>query len=180
MRTSWAWMLVGVGIVAAGCSTAPPKQAHEVDPEPYEGGKDDIEQPGVSDAPGADAPIKGRSSDTPTTPAPPGMEGLDEDQKAQIKVALRRGSSKAAQCPSVVKGAPPGKGEVQVVFDGEKGRATDVVVGSPWAGHDVEDCIKRAFVGEIVLPFDGGNRTISQDVELKAAASAAADPKKPK
>lgn len=179
MRTSWAWVLVGVGCVAAGCSTAPPKQANEVD-QPYEGGKDDIEQPMISsDAEGADAPDKGRSGDTPTTPAPPGMEGFDEDQKAQIKVALRRGSTKAGECPTVVKDAPLGKGEVQVVFDGKKGRAVDVIVGSPWSGHEVEGCIKRAFIGEIVLPFDGANRTIGQEVELKAAAKApAADPKK--
>jgi hypothetical protein len=170
-------MLVGWGCVAAACSTAPPKQAHEVDAEPYEGGKDDIEQPGISDAPGPEAPLKGRSSDTPTTPTPPGMEGLDEDQKAQIKVALRRGTAKAAECPNVVKNAPLGKGEVQVVFDGTKGRATDVVVGAPWSGHDVEDCIKRAFIGEIVLPFEGGNRTIAQEVELAASAKAPADPK---
>lgn len=178
------WML-GValaiaGASAVGCSTKPPKQAGEDDAfgaQPYEGGKDDIDQPGVGRS-DPTAPEKGRSSDTPTTPAPPGMEGLDEDQKAQMKVALRRGAAKAAECPGVVKNAPTGKGEVQVVFDGQKGRASDAIVGAPFAGTDVESCIKRAFVGEIVLPFEGGNRTISQEIELKAAKPAAPDPKK--
>ena len=118
MKTSWT----GAGIALAacvslfGCRTPPPAQAD--DPPPvYEGGKDDIDQPMVSDKPGPDAPEKGRSSDTPTTPTPVGMEGLDEDQKAQFKVALRRGTAKAAECPGVVKDAPTGKGEVQVWRD---------------------------------------------------------------
>jgi hypothetical protein len=179
MRTSWAYgMVVGVAWLAmAGCGAKPPTQAEdEFAPPGYEGGKDDIEQPGVTEDP--EAVDKGRSSDSPTTQAPPGMEGLDEDQKAQFKVALRRGTTKAAQCPGVVKNAPLGKGDVQVVFDGKKGRVDDALVGSPWAGTEVEGCIKRSFIGEIVLPFDGPNRTLSQEVELKAGAAPAADPKK--
>ena len=39
--------------------------------------------------------------------------------------------------------------------NGKKGRATDVQVGPPWAGTDAESCIKRAFIGEIVVPFEG-------------------------
>src|SRR5438094_453243 len=48
-----------------------------------------------------------------------------------------------------------GEGEVKVTFDGKKGRATDVSVGPPWAGTEMESCIKRSFVGEIIVPFDG-------------------------
>lgn len=184
MRTSSTrQVLLGVGIAAllgSGCSTKPPKQAGDdaFGATSYEGGKDDIDQAEVARA-DPNTPDKGRSSDTPTTPTPQGMEGLDEDQKDQMKVALRRGASKAAQCPGVVKGAATGKGDVQVVFDGQKGRASDAIVGSPFAGTEVESCIKRAFIGEIVLPFEGGNRTLTQEVELKAVAPAA-DPKKKK
>jgi hypothetical protein len=180
MRTERAWpiVLAAMGCFATACKVPPPAQADEVDQPAYEGGKDDIDQPMVSDKPGPDAPEKGRSGDTPKTEAPPGMEGLDSDQIAQIQVALRRGTAKAAECTGVVKNAPTGKGEVQVEFDGQKGRATDVTVGSPWAGTDAEGCIKRAFIGEIILPMDG-KRSISQEIELKAGgAKPAADPKK--
>ncbi len=44
---------------------------------------------------------------------------------------------------------------MKVTFDGKKGRATDVTVGTPWAGTGVESCIKRSFIGEIIVPFDG-------------------------
>ena len=143
MRTSSTrQVLLGVGIAAllgSGCSTKPPKQAGDdaFGATSYEGGKDDIDQPEVARA-DPNTPDKGRSSDTPTTPTPQGMEGLDEDQKDQMKVALRRGASKAAQCPGVVKGAATGKGDVQVVFDGQKGRASDAIVGSPFAGTEVD------------------------------------------
>jgi hypothetical protein len=179
--------VLGVGMalaLGAGCKTAPPKQAGEDDPvgsdpasTPEDGGKSDVEQPGLSDP--SNNLEKGTSGDTPKTPDPVGMEGLDEDTKAQFKVALRRGKDKAAECSSVVKSAPAGKGEVQVTFDGKKGRATDATVGSPFAGTEVESCIKKSFIGEVVIPFDGAARTVSQEVELKATAPAAPDAKKP-
>lgn len=81
--------------------------------------------------------------------------GLSADQKAQLDVALRRGAAKAATCSTVVPDAPHGQGEVIVTFDGKKGRSVDARVGAPFAGTRAEACIKRAFVGEIVMPFDG-------------------------
>jgi hypothetical protein len=183
MRTSWSVVLLAVGCFSfvpagVGCKVPPPAQADEVDQPAYEGGKDDVDQPGVTETPAEKETAGGRSGDTPTTAAPPGMEGLDEDQKAQMKVALRRGTAKAAECVNVVKGAPTGNGDVQVEFDGVKGRATDVTVGSPWAGTDVEGCIKRAFIGEIIMPMEG-KRSVTQEIELKPpGAKPPADPKK--
>ena len=72
-----------------------------------------------------------------------------------MEIALRRGGDKAGNCDRVVPGTATGEGEVKVTFDGKKGRATDAVVGAPWAGTDAESCIKRAFIGEFVVPFDG-------------------------
>ena len=72
-----------------------------------------------------------------------------------MEIALRRGGDKAANCASVVPGSAKGEGEVKVTFNGKKGRATDVSVGPPWAGTDAESCIKRAFIGEIIVPFEG-------------------------
>ncbi len=73
-----------------------------------------------------------------------------------MKIALRRGGDKATNCYRAANKVPAGEGEVKVTFDGEKGRAVDVTVPAPWAGLDiVEACIKRSFVNEIVVPFEG-------------------------
>jgi hypothetical protein len=82
-------------------------------------------------------------------------DDLNDAQKEQMEIALRRGGDKAANCAVVVPDAPRGEGEVKVTFDGKKGRAIDVLVPAPWAGTATESCIKRAFVGEIIVPFDG-------------------------
>lgn len=82
-------------------------------------------------------------------------DDLNEAQRTQMEIALRRGGDKAANCTSVVPTAAKGEGEVKVTFNGKKGRATDVAVGAPWAGTDAEQCIKRAFIGEIIVPFEG-------------------------
>jgi hypothetical protein len=108
--------------------------------------------------------------------------GLNEDQTKQMEIALRRGGDKAANCAEVVAGAPTGEGDVEVVFDGQKGRVTDVTVGAPFAGTAVEACIRRSFVGEIVLPFDGEPKSVPYKVKLgkKGAAAPAPAPDKKK
>jgi hypothetical protein len=99
-----------------------------------------------------------------------------------MKVALRRGGEKASNCSEVVADAPTGEGEVRVVFDGQKGRATDVIVGPPWAGTPAEACIKRAFIGEIVLPFEGEPLEVPYSITLppkKGGGAAPAEKKSP-
>jgi len=108
---------------------------------------------GASPAPKKRAP-SGDSDTKAIDPNDP-LAKLDDDQRDQIKVALRRGGEKAAQCNAVTGANVTGEGEVQVVFDGKLGRCTDATMGSPFAGTPVEACVKRAFVGEIVLPFEG-------------------------
>jgi hypothetical protein len=107
----------------------------------------------------------------------PKEDPLTEDQKAQMEIALRRGGDKAANCASVVADAKPGEGEVKVTFDGKKGRATDVAVGAPWAGTPTEACIKRAFIGEIIVPFEG-ELEVPYTVKIGGKAEPAKDPKK--
>jgi hypothetical protein len=134
------------------------------------------------DEPAADAP----SASTGDTEAPAASEpaadqggGFSEAQEQQMIIALRRGGEKAAQCVDVVPDAPGGEGEVEVLFDGQKGRVTDATVGPPFKGAPVEACIRRAFVGEIVLPFDGPPKSVPYSVKLVAKkASAPADAKK--
>jgi hypothetical protein len=105
-----------------------------------------------SDEPKADKPEK---ADKPDKSSSKKDDDLNDAQREQMEIALRRGGEKAGNCDKVVPGTPTGEGEVKVTFDGKKGRATDVQVGPPWAGTAAEQCIKRAFVGEIVVPFDG-------------------------
>ncbi len=80
---------------------------------------------------------------------------LNQEQEAQMVVALSRGEKKAANCSQVVDNAPTGEGVVKVTFDGKIGKATDAEVLAPFAGTAVESCIKRSFIGEYCLPFEG-------------------------
>ena len=106
-------------------------------------------------------------------------DDLNEAQREQMEIALRRGGDKAANCTSVVPTAAKGEGEVKVTFNGKKGRATDVSVGPPWAGTDAEGCIKRAFIGEIVVPFDG-TLEVPYTVKVGKGGDDKADKGKPK
>jgi hypothetical protein len=83
---------------------------------------------------------------------------LNADQVAQMEIALQRGQSKARNCFTVVGLPVQGDVGVDVVFDGQKGRITDVTVRPPYADAASASCIKRAFVGEIIVPFDGPSR----------------------
>jgi hypothetical protein len=162
-------------LFAAGCG-GPPKQANSED----EFGKS-------SDTPSSPPPSGGDSDAKPASggDAAPAGGGdasggrLNKDQEAQIAVALRRGRDKAAQCPDVVPNAPTGDANVKVTFDGKKGRSVDASVDAPFAGTPIEACIKRAFIDEIVLPFDGGNLDRSTTVKIAAKGAPAPD-KKPK
>jgi hypothetical protein len=113
--------------------------------------------PSASASADADATEKPKWNDKSEKAPPPSADegALNDAQKEQMEVALRRGGDKAANCSTVVPDAVKGEAEIKVTFDGKKGRATDVAVGPPWAGTDAESCIKRAFIGEIVVPFDG-------------------------
>jgi hypothetical protein len=146
-----------VAVCAAGCAGAP-KQA---------GDADNFDATPTATPAGSDPSPPERHSSGKDEP-------LTEDQKAQMEIALRRGGEKAANCASVVPDAARGEGEVKVTFDGKKGRATDAVVGSPWAGTAAESCIKRAFIGEFVVPFDG---QLEVPYTVKLPPKAEADPK---
>lgn len=108
-----------------------------------------------------------------------GSGDLSDDQKAMIKVALRRGGDKAAQCATSVSDAKTfGEGEVQVTFDGQIGKITEAVVGSPFAGTEMESCVKRSFMNEYALTFDGPPLTVPYSVKIQKKATAAPPKKK--
>ena len=53
-------------------------------------------------------------------------------------------------------------------------------MGAPFAGTPIEDCIKRAFIDEVLVPFEG-ELTVPYmvKIEAKAAVDPKKDPKKP-
>jgi hypothetical protein len=141
-RLAWPTLtlMLGGGAAVTGCGAAEPK--------------DNFDQTLLAQANGTaptDTPKESERSSAKDAKA----DDLNDDQKAQMEIALRRGGDKAANCGSVVPDTARGEAEVKVTFDGKKGRAVDVQVGAPWAGTDAESCIKRAFVGEIIVPFEG-------------------------
>ena len=142
----------------AACASAPPKQ---------QGDNNTFTQPTKTDS----SEASGASGEAPAESG-----GLNEEQKQQMEIALRRGGDKAAQCPTStgIEDVPRGKGEVKVVFDGQKGRVTEVTVGPPWAGGAIESCIKRSFIGEIVLPFEGEPLEVPYTIELPAVRTGTA------
>jgi hypothetical protein len=156
-----AW-LVSLGLPAA-CGGSQPKQAGE---------ENNFDQ-----TPGGTPSDPGEGS----TPAAPSEGGgaLSEDQKKQMEIALRRGGDKASQCGSVVTDAKIGKGDVEVTFDGQKGRIVDVSVGAPWSGTPAEACIKRSFIGEIIMPFEGEPKAVPYTIELVDKKAGASDAKTP-
>lgn len=156
-------------LAASACSGAKPKQAGE--DYNFEQAHSDEAAPAETESP----------SDAEASASQDSGGGLNDDQKKQMEIALRRGGDKASNCAEVVPSAPTGEGEVKVVFDGQKGRVTDVLVGPPFAGTPAEACVKRAFVGEIVLPFDGEPLEVPYTVKLpaKKTGGASSSTKKP-
>jgi hypothetical protein len=152
------------GLAACGGSTPPAEDASIIGDGP-------APTPAAPDTPAEGASGEGSGE---------GASDLNEGQKEQMMIALRRGGEKAANCGQVVADTKTGKGEVEVTFDGQKGRITDVSVGAPWAGTPAEQCIKRSFVGEIVLPFDGDPKAVPYTVEIPDKKAAATPPPKKK
>ena len=141
LRRTWGPSLLALSVAA--CAGSQPKQAGEgdnFDPSPS----------GSAAADSAPAPKWNSKSETHAS-----KDDLTPENKQQMEDALARGGRKAAQCASVVDDAARGEGEVKVTFDGKAGKIVDVAVGAPWAGTDAESCIKRAFVGEYSLRFEG-------------------------
>lgn len=93
---------------------------------------------------------------------------LNEFDEVMGDMILKRGARKAQQCATAGEKPPKGKGSVDVVFDGNKGRIVDVKITDTFGGasDDGLNCIRNAFVGEIVPPFKGGSKVVPYTLEL--------------
>ena len=137
-----------VGALLSACAGSPKQVGDENNwdaPPPPKKTSDDGDSSGGSSS--VEEPTKWTGASEP--------KKLNEDQEKQISIALTRGEKKAANCSQVVENSPTGEGAVKVTFDGKIGKATDAEVLPPFAGTPVETCIKRSFVGEFCLPFEG-------------------------
>ncbi|MBI4955174.1 MAG: hypothetical protein HY908_24335 [Myxococcales bacterium] len=96
----------------------------------------------------------------------------DFDQKMAddiVKRAIRNAQGCTAALDKTAKSA-----EVGVVFDGEKGRITDVALdGFSGISEQGLQCIRNAFTAEVLPPFAGGKKTVKYTLELPAVAPAA-------
>jgi hypothetical protein len=144
---------------------APPKQFgddNSWETKPAKSSSDSTDTSSNSGTSSSDAPPKEK-----WTGAAEPMK-LNEDQEKQISIALTRGEKKAANCSQVVDNAPTGEGAVKVTFDGKIGKAVDAEVLAPFAGTPVETCIKRSFIGEYCLPFEGEPLVRKHSIKLPA------------
>jgi hypothetical protein len=103
--------------------------------------------------------------------------GFDEDM---AKIVLERGRKQAVQCPNVAKDTPTGEGDLELVFDGKSGRIVDVGLGSTFsAGSSAgQECIKNAFLGQIVTRFEG-KKKMSFTLKIERAPETDGKKKKP-
>lgn len=155
-------LAVAVSALVSACG-AQPKQVGDdygFDSQPPKPSSDSSDSSSDSSSTTVEEPTKWTGAAEPMK--------LNEDQEKQISIALTRGEKKAANCSQVVDGAPTGEGEVKVTFDGKIGKATETEVLPPFAGTVVETCIKRSFVGEYCLPFEGEPLVRRHKIKLPA------------
>ena len=101
--------------------------------------------------------------------------GFDPDM---AKIVLERARRQAVQCPAVAKDTPVGEGEIEVVIDGRTGKIIEVMLGTTFtAGSPTgQACLKNAFIGQIVTPFQG-RKTVPFTLNIPAAPAPEKDPK---
>jgi hypothetical protein len=109
---------------------------------------------------------------------------MNDEQKDSIRGAIKTGTDSSKQCfASVPNAKTTGEAEVKVTFDGSTGHVSGVDVGAPFAGSELESCIKQAFNTQIVLKFDGPPLTVPAQIKIenpknvKPATSGSAAPK---
>lgn len=102
--------------------------------------------------------------------------GLHFDEEA-AQIVLKRGARKVGDCAK--EGAVSGEGEITAIFDGPKGRIVDVELGYTFGDGSErgQKCIKNAFIGEIIPPFDG-TKKMPWKISIVEAAEEGGETKK--
>lgn len=132
----------------------------------------------VSENPYGDGPPKHVDE---TTSGGGATGDMNDEQKDSIRGAIKTGTDSSKQCfLSVPNAKTTGEGEVQVTFDGKSGHVSKVEVGPPFAGSELEACIKKAFDTQIVLTFEGNPLTVPATVKIEKPKTDTKPDTKPK
>lgn len=124
------------------------------------------------------------SSETNDTPPPAtskpkgGVASLNPEQREMLELVLARGERYAKDCANSVPGGKGGKGDLEILFDGKVGKITEVTVGAPWAGTAMEPCIKKSWVGQMFVPFEGDSLAVPYELTIPEPTAAKPDTKK--
>jgi hypothetical protein len=125
------------------------------------GSKDDPKKSDPKkDEPKKDEPKK----EEPKKDEPKAAGGGGEFDRGAASAALGGAAGAAKGCKK--PDGPTGSTKVQVTF-APSGKATQAVVGAPFAGTPVGSCIASAFKGVSVPPFSGAPITVSKSVSIK-------------
>jgi predicted Zn finger-like uncharacterized protein len=100
----------------------------------------------------------------PKKEEPPAAGGDAPFDRGAASAALSGAAGAAKGCAKA--DGPTGSTKVQVTF-APSGKATQAVVGAPFAGTSVGSCIAGAFKGARVPPFSGAPVTVSKTVSIK-------------
>lgn len=118
------------------------------------------------DDPKKDDPKKDdpKKEDPKEEPPAAGGGGDAPFDRGAASAALGSAAGSAKGCKKA--DGPTGSTKVQVTF-APSGKATQAVVGAPFAGTSVGSCIASAFKGARVPPFSGAPMTVSKTVNIK-------------
>jgi hypothetical protein len=89
-----------------------------------------------------------------------------EISRERVVDALMRAEERVSECRAA--GGPTGPGHVDITFS-LNGEARDVVLGPPYGGTGVGECIVKIFRGAVVPEFDGTPVTVGKDFILRSA-----------
>ena len=109
------------------------------------------------------------------------ISGLNDEQKDQLRNALKKGGENAVICGKSVPGNKTfGEGEAQVTFDGATGHVSEVTLSAPFAGSEIEKCMKQSFMAEYSLRFDGPPITVPYPLKVEKPGGDTKTPPKKK
>jgi hypothetical protein len=144
----------------------PPKQADTVADEKAKQEKEDKDLPKGWSGPStpSPSPTPGAAPNATSTPDFAAKGTFDEEQ---VTVIMARAAKNAHTCVEVAgKNQPHGQATVAVTFSGSKGRSTAATIDAPFDGTQIGQCATRAFINQIISPFEGMDVTRSYKVDL--------------
>jgi len=166
---SLAWLLA---LFVAGCNDS----MHVRSPSSEEAPPAGPTAEAATEAARPESPERKARTEPAADAATEDPSGFDPDM---AQIVLKRGQKQAVQCPSVAKDTPVGEGEIVVIIDGRTGKIVDVELGNTFtAGSSMgQACLKNAFIGQIVTPFQG-QKKVPFTLNVPAAPAPEKDAKK--